>query len=81
MPTLEELIRFFKKPSKSSWHCFSDNGFFPYCHTLTLLVCGLLYDPCVANKVVDSKVLTVCFHVDDVKISHVLSKVVDDTID
>ena len=53
----------------------------PYCHTLTLLVCGLLYDPCVANKVVDSKVLTVCFHVDDVKISHVLSKVVDDTID
>jgi len=24
------------------------------------------YDPCVANKTVDGKVLTVCFHVDDV---------------
>jgi hypothetical protein len=39
------------------------------------------YDPCVANKTVDGKVLTVCFHVDDVKIPHVSSKVVDDTID
>ena len=39
------------------------------------------YDPCVANKIVDGKVLTVCFHVDDVKLSHVSSKVVDDTID
>ena len=39
-----------------------------------------LYDPCVANKTVDGKVLTVCFHVDDNKISHKSSKVVDATI-
>jgi hypothetical protein len=38
------------------------------------------YDPCVANKTVDGKVLTVCFHVDDNKISHKSSKVVDATI-
>ena len=35
------------------------------------------YDPCVANKTVDGKVLTVCFHLDDNKISHKSSKVVD----
>jgi hypothetical protein len=39
------------------------------------------YDPCVANKTVDGKVLTICFHVDDCKISHRSSKVVDETID
>jgi hypothetical protein len=39
------------------------------------------YDPCVANKIFYGKVLMVCFHVDDVKILHVSSKVVDDTID
>jgi Reverse transcriptase (RNA-dependent DNA polymerase) len=39
------------------------------------------YDPCVANKQVEGKQLTVCFHVDDCKISHISTKVVDDTID
>ena len=39
------------------------------------------YDPCVANKTVDGKVLTVCFHVDDCKISHKSTKVVDKTVD
>ena len=39
------------------------------------------YDPCVANKQVDGEQLTVCFHVDDCKISHISSKVVSDTID
>ena len=39
------------------------------------------YDPCVANKHVDGKQLTVCFHVDDCKISHISTKVVDETID
>ncbi len=29
------------------------------------------YDPCVANKQVDGEQLTVCFHVDDCKISHI----------
>jgi hypothetical protein len=38
------------------------------------------YDPCVANKTVKGKVLTVCFHVDDCKISHKATKVVDETI-
>ena len=39
------------------------------------------YDPCVKNNAVDGKVLTVCFHVDDNKISHVSRKVVDATIE
>jgi hypothetical protein len=28
------------------------------------------YDPCVAKKVVDGKQMTVCWHVDDLKVSH-----------
>ena len=39
------------------------------------------YDPCVWNKNVNGKQLTICFHVDDCKISHVDSKVLDDTIE
>ncbi len=38
------------------------------------------YDPCVANKIVKGKQMTVCFHVDDCKIFHVSSKDVDGTI-
>ena len=38
------------------------------------------YDPCVWNKDVNGKQLTICFHVDDCKISHVDSKVLDQTI-
>jgi hypothetical protein len=38
------------------------------------------YTPSVANKLVDGKVLTIIFHVDDCKISHGSSKVVNDTI-
>jgi hypothetical protein len=38
------------------------------------------YDPCVANKQVKGEQLTVCFHVDHCKISHLLPKVVDKTI-
>ena len=38
------------------------------------------YDGCVANKMVNNEQLTICFHVDDCKISHKDSKVVDDTI-
>ena len=34
------------------------------------------YDPCVANKIVNGKQLTVCWHVDDLKISHANKKVV-----
>ncbi len=39
------------------------------------------YDPCVANKQVKGEQLTVCFHVDDCKILHVIPKVVDETIE
>jgi hypothetical protein len=39
------------------------------------------YDGCVANKIVKGKQITVCFHVDDCKISHEHPKVVDETID
>jgi hypothetical protein len=35
------------------------------------------YDPCVANKLVNGKQLTIAWFVDDTKISHVDSKVVD----
>jgi hypothetical protein len=38
------------------------------------------YDACAANKTVDGSVLTICFHVDDCKISHVSTKVVDETL-
>jgi hypothetical protein len=33
------------------------------------------YDPCVWNKTIDGKQCTICFHVDDCKISHVSEKV------
>ena len=39
------------------------------------------YDPCMANKQVKGEQLTVCFHVDDCKISHVIPKVVNKTIE
>ncbi len=38
------------------------------------------YDPCVWNKTIKGKQCTICFHVDDCKISHVNDKVIDDTI-
>jgi hypothetical protein len=38
------------------------------------------YDPCVANKVINRKQFTITWHVDDLKLSHVDAKVVDDTI-
>ena len=38
------------------------------------------YDPCVWNKVIRGKQSTICFHVDDCKISHVSEKVNEDTI-
>jgi hypothetical protein len=39
------------------------------------------YDPCVMNKMVEGKQLTVAWHVDDLKVSHVDSKVVDKFIE
>ncbi len=33
------------------------------------------YDPCVWNKIMNGKQLTIVFHVDDCKLSHVDSKI------
>ena len=35
------------------------------------------YDPCVANKMIDGQQMTICYHVDDCKLSHCRSKVND----
>jgi hypothetical protein len=34
------------------------------------------YDPCVANKQICGKQMTICFHVDDCKLSHESSKAI-----
>ena len=39
------------------------------------------YDPCVWNRMVENKQQTICFHVDDCKLSHVSSKVNDALIE
>jgi len=39
-----------------------------------------MYDPCVLNKDIKGKQMTICFHVEDNKILHVNTKVVDYTI-
>ena len=39
------------------------------------------YDPCVANRIVNNKQHTVCWHVDDLKSSHVDSKVNDEFLE
>ncbi len=38
------------------------------------------YDRCVTNKIVKGKQITVCFHVDNCKISHKYATVIDDTL-
>ena len=35
------------------------------------------YDPCVANRIIDGQHMTICYHVDDCKFSHLRSKVND----
>jgi hypothetical protein len=37
-------------------------------------------DPCVANKTIKGKQMTICFHVDDCKLSHRSPKVTDQMI-
>ncbi len=39
------------------------------------------YDPCVWNKMIEKKQITICFHVDDCKVSHKLAQVVDEAIE
>jgi hypothetical protein len=40
-----------------------------------------LYDSCVANKTVNGTQMTICFHVDDCKLSHCISRANDNMID
>jgi hypothetical protein len=35
------------------------------------------YDPCVANKIIEGEQMTICFHVDDWKLSHHKKTVMD----
>jgi hypothetical protein len=35
------------------------------------------YDPCVANKIIEGEHMTICFHVDDCKLSHRNNTVMD----
>jgi hypothetical protein len=39
------------------------------------------YDPCVANKIIEGKQMTICFHVEDCKLSHHKKKVMDTMIE
>lgn len=39
------------------------------------------YDPCVTNKIIDGSQCTICWYVDDIKISHKNPQVVSDTIE
>jgi hypothetical protein len=39
------------------------------------------YDPCVANKMIESEQMTICFQVDDCKLSHRKTKVMDSMIE
>jgi hypothetical protein len=39
------------------------------------------YDPCVANKMIEGEHMTICFHVDDCKLSHRKTKVMDSIIE
>ena len=39
------------------------------------------YDKCIANKMIEEKQCTLAFYVDDNKLSHVSSKVVDNLLD
>jgi hypothetical protein len=38
------------------------------------------YEPCVANKMIEGDQMTICFHVDDCKLSHRKTKVMDSMI-
>ncbi len=38
------------------------------------------YDPCVWNKMIEKKQITICFHVDDCKVLHKSARVVDEAI-
>jgi hypothetical protein len=39
------------------------------------------YDPCVTDKTIEGHQMTICFHVDDCKLSHHKKKVMDSMIE
>jgi hypothetical protein len=39
------------------------------------------YDPCVTHRIIEGKHMTICFHVDDCKLSHRKKKVMDTMIE
>jgi hypothetical protein len=39
------------------------------------------YDPCIANKMIEGEQMTICFHVDDCKLVHRKTKVMDSMIE
>jgi hypothetical protein len=39
------------------------------------------YDPCISNKKIEGEQMTICFHVDDCKLSHPQTKVMDNMIE
>jgi hypothetical protein len=39
------------------------------------------YNPCVANKIIEGKQMTICFHVDNFNLSHRKKKVMDNMIE
>jgi hypothetical protein len=39
------------------------------------------YDPCIANKMIEGDQMTICFHVDECKLSHRKTKVMYSMID
>jgi hypothetical protein len=64
--TLLGAILFYEKLSKQ----LEDWGYVPNC-----------YDRCTFNKMVDGNQVTIQFHVDDLKISHMKQSVIDDVLD
>ena len=38
------------------------------------------YDPCISNKIIDGKQMTITWHVDDLKISHTTDATITDVI-
>jgi hypothetical protein len=53
-----------------------------FCKSLTDICFEFnLYDPCVANKMIDGRQMTITFHVDDCKLSHKKPKTMDKMID
>jgi hypothetical protein len=70
-------------PERTVWY----NGCKPFFYrkfVKSLMDVGFIinpYDPCVANKIIGGKQMTICFHVDECKLSHRKKKVMDTMIE